>query len=144
MLDLLKRLYAKTEELKGRKLLVVLSFVFLSFILIGILGGYYINQRLNEDEKNNNQSQVTPPVEQKKYYTGKILYVNPQMYPLENISYSLNDSAGKVLYYLRSNDQKLSLAENLNVGVYGKVSKMQDGKTEVIDVSEVIIKNESD
>lgn len=144
MLDLLKRLYAKTEELKGRKLLIVLAFVFVSFTLIGIIGGYFTNRKLNNDEKSNNQTQVVAPIEEKKYYEGKVLYVNPELYPLENVSYSLNDSSGKVLYFLRATDQKLSLAENLNVGVYGRVSKMQDGKTDVIDVSEVVIKNASD
>ena len=144
MLDLLKRLYAKTEELKGKKLLIVLAFVFISFTLIGVLGGYFINRRLNKDEKSNSQAQITLPVEERKYYEGKVLYSNPELYPLENVSYSLNDSSGKVLYFLRANDQKLSLAENLYVGIYGRVSKMQDGKTDVIDVSEVVIKNASD
>lgn len=144
MLDLLKRLYAKTEELKGRKLLIVLAFSFVSFTLIGIIGGYFTNRKLNNDEKSNNQTQVEAPIEEKKYYEGKVLYVNPELYPLENVSYSLNDSSGNVLYFLRATDQKLSLAENLNVGIYGRVSKMQDGKTDVIDVSEVVIKNASD
>ena len=144
MLDLLKRLYAKTEELKGKKLLIVLASVFTSFTLIGVLGGYFINRRLNKDEKSNSQAQITLPVEERKYYEGKVLYSNPELYPLENVSYSLNDSSGKVLYFLRANDQKLSLAENLYVGIYGRVSKMQDGKTDVIDVSEVVIKNASD
>ena len=144
MLDLLKRLYAKTEELKGKKLLVVLVFTFTLFIFIGIVGGYFMNQRLNKDEKSNDQTRVMPPVVERKYYDGKVLYVNPELYPLENISYSLNDSSGKTLYYLRTNDQKLALAENLNVRIYGQISKMQDGKTDVIDVSEVVIKNASD
>lgn len=144
MSDLLKRLYVKTEELKGKKLLIVLAFAFISFTLIGILGGYFINRKLNKDEKSSNQTQVATPVEERKYYEGKVLYVNPELYPLEQVSYSLNDSSGKTLYFLRSNDQKLSLAENLNVRIYGRVSKMQDGKTDVIDVSEVVIKNAAD
>lgn len=143
MLDLLKRLYAKVEELKGKKLVTVLAFVFVSFTLIGLFIGYFINLKLNKNETVNNQTQ-TVPVEEKKYYEGKVLYINPEFFPLENVSYSLNDSSGKVLYYLRANDQKLSLAENLNVRIYGRVSKMQDGKTDVIDVSEVVIRNASD
>lgn len=144
MSDLLKRLYARTEELKGKKLLIVLAFTLISFTLIGILGGYFINRKLNKDEKSNNQTQIAAPVEERKYYEGKVLYVNPELYPLEQVSYSLNDSSGKTLYFLRSNDQKLALAENLNVRIYGRVSKMQDGKTDVIDVSEVVIKNAAD
>jgi hypothetical protein len=143
MFDLLKRLYIKTEELKGKRLLVVLLFTFTSFTIIGIAAGYFINTRLNKDEKSASQTQVTPPAEEKKFYEGKVLYVNPELYPLDRVSYSLNDSSGKVLFLLRVNDQKLALAENLNVKIYGKVSKSQDGKMDVIDVSEVVIKNAS-
>lgn len=141
MFDLLKSLYIKTEELKGKRLLNVLIFVFISFTLIGIIGGYFINRNLNKDEKDSDL--LITQVEERKYYEGKVLYVNPEMYPLDNVSYSLNDSSGKTLYYLRATDQKLSLAENLNVKVYGRISKMQDEKTDVIDVSEVVIKNAS-
>jgi hypothetical protein len=143
MFDLLKRLYAKTEELKGRKLLTTIVFIFVSFTLIGVIGGYFMNLRLNKDEISKNSTRPVNTVEEKKYYDGKVLYVNPELYPLENISYSLNGSDGKVLYYLRSRDQKLSLAENLNVRVYGLISKMLDGKTDVVDVTEVVITNAS-
>lgn len=144
MLDLLKRLYAKAEELKGKKLLIVLAFTFVAFTLIGVLVGYFINTNLNKNETptNTNNSLNVVPV-QRTAYEGKVLYVNPEMYPLENVSYSLNDSAGKVLYLLRSTDQKLALAENLNVKVYGRLSKLTDGTTDVIDVTEVVIKNAS-
>jgi hypothetical protein len=143
MLNLLKRLYIKIEALKGKKLLVVLLFTFTSFTLVGIVAGYFINTRLNKDEKGISQTQVAAPAEEKKFYEGKVLYVNPELYPLDRVSYSLNDSTGKVLYLLRVNDQKLALAENLTVKIYGKISKSQDEKMDVIDVSEVVIKNAS-
>ena len=145
MLDLLKTLIDKVESLKGRKLVYVLLIVFVSFIIIGISVGYFINRGLNENENKNsanNTAVVTPKVE-KTYYEGRVMHVNPLMYPGENISYSLDDSSGKTLFLLKSNDQKLTLAENLFVKVAGKVGKLSDGKTDILTVTEVVIKNAS-
>jgi hypothetical protein len=143
MLELLKRLYAKTEELKGKRLLVVLLFTFTSFTIIGIIAGYFIDVKLNKNEITTNQDKPITQTEVRKSYEGKVVYINPELYPLDRVSYSLNDSTGKVIYLLRVNDQKLALAENLNVKLYGTLSKTQDGKIDVIDVSEVVIKNAS-
>ncbi|MFZ2664203.1 MAG: hypothetical protein WAX66_02480 [Patescibacteria group bacterium] len=146
MLDLLKSFYLKVEGLKGKKLITVLIIVFISFIFIGILVGYLTSGGLKEDEKatGSNMPTVISPKDEKSYFEGKVTYVDPQMYPLENISYALTDFSGKEMFLLKSNDQKLSLAENLNVKVSGKMGKLNDGKTNVLFVEEVIIRNASD
>lgn len=146
MLDLLKSLYLKVEELKGKKLIIVLIIVFVSFILLGILVGYFMTKGLKEDEKITDKYTPTlvSPKNDKAYFEGKVVYVNPQLHPLDNVSYALTDSNGKELFLLKSNDQKLSLAENLNVKVAGRMGKLKDGETDVLIVEEVIIRNASD
>ena len=140
MMNLLKSLYLKIEELKGRKLAVTLLLVFISFTIVGIVGGYFINGSLNKNEVPVGGNEVVIASKEKRYYEGRITYVNPEMYPLANVSYTLNDPSGKVVILLRAKDQKLSIAENLNVKVGGTLSKLENG-TEVLDVTEVIIRN---
>jgi len=146
MLDLLKSLYLKVEELKGKKLIIVLIIAFVSFILLGILVGYFMTKGLKEDEKASDTYTPTlvSPKNDKSYFEGKVVYVNPQLHPLDNVSYALTDSSGKELFLLKSNDQKLALAENLNVKVAGRMGKLKDGETDVLLVEEVIIRNASD
>jgi hypothetical protein len=146
MLDLLKAFYLRVEELKGKKLIIVLLVVFVFFITVGIIIGYFMSSGLKENEKPTGIIDPTliSPKDDKSYFEGKIVYVNPQLYPGENISYALTDSAGKELFLLKSSDQKLALAENLTVKVAGKIGKLSDGKTDVLFVEEVVIRNASD
>ena len=146
MLDLLKSFYLQIEGLKGKKLIIVLSVVFISFIIIGIIVGYCMSKGLKENEKpkDTGDSTIVSPKDDKSYFEGKVTYVNPQLHPNENISYALTDSSGKELFLLKSDDQKLSLVENLNVKVAGKMGKLIDGKTDVLFVEEVVIRNVSD
>ncbi|NMB91315.1 hypothetical protein GYA37_00530 [candidate division WWE3 bacterium] len=145
MLSLLKSFYLKVENLKGKKLITVLILIFILFILVGILIGYLTSNELKESEKMEEPATPTiiSPKNERSYFEGKIVYVNPEFYPLENVSYALVDSSGKQLFLLKSNDQKLSLAENLNVKVSGRMEKLSDGETNVLFVEEVIIKNAS-
>jgi len=142
MPNLLKELYFNAENLKGRKLIYTLSVVFVVFILVGVLVGYFMTPRLSEDEIIDDD--LNPPASSKVYYEGKIEYVNPEFYPNDNVSYSLVDLDGKQIYLLKSTDQKLSIAEGLYVKVSGKISRLKDKKTEVLIVDEIIIKNDSD
>ena len=144
MLELLKNLYLKIEGLKGKKLIIVLAVVFVSFTIIGISVGYFMTRGLKENEKpKNSGSTFISPKSEKTYYEGKITYVNPQLYPLDDVSYALTDSSGKELFLLKADDQKLAIAENLNVKVTGRMEKLSDGKTDVLMVEEVVIKNVS-
>jgi len=142
MAVLLKDLYFKVENLKGKKLIYTIAVIFLVFILVGVLIGYFMTPRLSEDEVVGND--IESPSSPKTYYEGKIEYINPEFYPLDDISYSLVDSDGKQIYLLKSVDQKLSIAEGLFVKVSGKMSKLKDKKTDVLIVDEVVIKNAAD
>ena len=138
MIVLLKNLYQKAEQLKGRKLYITCALIFVVFITIGLLVGYFTKPKLKVDENQNPDGNVQPA---KKYYQGKVTYVNPGFYPDDKISYSLVDSSGKDIILLKSKDQKLTIAEGLVVKVSGTVSKTKDGKTNVLNVEELIIKS---
>ena len=138
---MLSNLYSKAEELKGKKLIFVIAAFFLLFLLIGLIIGVISNSKLNKNELNSNPTSVDTASGQKVYYEGKVAYVNPQLYPGENISYSLIDSSGKEIFLLKSKDARLSVVEGLFVKISGKMSKLKDGKTSVLIVDEVIIKN---
>lgn len=142
MLDLLKQFANKIEAIKGRKLLMLLIVLFVVFTIIGISIGYFTSGGLNKDEitQSNDIGNEVTQIE-KTYLEGKIVYVNPEFYPEDNVSYKLVDSAGKEIVLLKAKDQKLSIAENLNVKVAGKVGKLKDGKTDVMVVEEIIINN---
>jgi hypothetical protein len=146
MSNLLKDIYNKAESIKGRKLIYTILVIFVVFTIIGISIGYIISPKLNSDENSG-------PVE---YYggndgdvatveaEGRITYVNPEFYPMDDVSYSLNDYSGKELYLLKSNDEKLSIAEGLFAKVVGKMGKLNDGQTDVLIVEEVIINSAAD
>lgn len=142
MLDLLKSLFNKVEGVKGKKLVILFIVIFVVFIIIGISIGYFMTGGLNENEKVADTVVGTLETKPEKIYLeGKIVYVNPELYPDESVSYRLVDSSGKDIALLKSKDQKLSIVEGLTVKVAGKMSKLKDGVTEVMVVDEVIIKN---
>lgn len=142
MFDLLKNIHNKSEQMSGKKVLIIFIAIFVVCLPIGIAIGNVIKPRLNEDEIPVIKK-GTQPVESSSYYEGKIEYLNPGFFPNDNISFSLVDSSGKQLILLRSKDQKLNIAEGLFVKVKGVVAKTKDGKSDVLNVSEVIIKNAS-
>lgn len=82
------------------------------------------------------------PVEEPKenYYEGTIKYIPSTEYPEENINFALLNQEGKRIILLRSEDEKLEVAENLDVKVSGLKTKTEDGE-EVLMVEEVIISN---
>lgn len=144
MSSLLKDFYAKVEGLKGKKLLYTIIILFLAFILIGVLVGYFMSPKLSDDEISEFNTESVSPSDHKEYYEGRVLYVNPEFHPFDNIDYSLVDSSGKEIILLKSADEKLSIAEGLFVRVSGKLSKLSDNKTNVLVVDEVLIKNATD
>ncbi len=141
MFTLLKKLYDKAETLKGRRLFFIIGSLFVLFIFIGFAVGYAIIPLLNKDEIPKAESSIVIPEKTPVYYEGKITYVNPAFYPEDQISYSLVDSSGKEIILLKSEDQKLSIAEGLFAKVTGTKTKTKDGKTDVLNVREVIIKS---
>ena len=143
MSNLLKNTYDKMEAIKGKKLIYLLLNIFVSFTIIGLSIGYLMSSKLNEDETPVDTYSGNLPKLEKIEASGKITYVNPEMYPMDDISYSLTDSSGKDIYLLTAKDNKLEISEGLYVKVIGTLSKLKDGKTPVLSVEEVIINNVS-
>jgi hypothetical protein len=142
MFTLLKSIHNKSEQISGKKVLILFIAIFAVFLPLGMIIGNNIKPRLNENEilvgKENTQVK-----ESFSYHEGKIEYLNPGFYPNDDISFSLVDGSGKQIILLKSKDQKLNIAEGLLVGVKGTITKTKDGKSDVLNVSEVIIKNAS-
>ena len=125
MFNLLKDFYIRAEALKGKRLFYTISIIFLVFILTGVLIGYFMTPKLSRDEMLNLTEETTSPSDPKKYYEGRISYVNPQLYPLDDISYALLDSSGKEIFLIKSIDEKLAIAEGLFVKVSGRMGKLR-------------------
>lgn len=146
MSNLLKDIYDKAEDIRGKKLLYTLIATFFVFVIIGVSIGYLISPKLSEDENvdstGNYSGEIKKP--EKMEIEGRVTYVNPDFYPEDDISFSLTDSSGKEIYLLKAKDQKLKIAEGLFVKVVGKVGKLKDEKTDVFIVEEVIIKSATD
>lgn len=147
MFDLLKDTYKSMESIKGKKLIYTLIGVFIAFTIVGISIGYLMSFTLNRDEKDgveeylsNKSSDGSRAIEAE----GRITYVNPEMYPLDDISFSLTDPSGKELYLLKSDDQKLRIAEGLTAKVKGELKKSSDGQRDILVVEEVVIKSAAD
>lgn len=146
MSNLLKDIYNKAESIKGRKLVYTILVIFVVFTIIGISIGYIISPRLRDYENTglaeyyggSGREEDTVEAE------GRITYVNPEFYPMDDISYSLTDYSGKELYLLKSDDEKLNIAEGLFAKVVGKMGKLSDGETDVLIVEEVIINSVAD
>ena len=140
MLALLKDIHNKSEQMSGRKILIMFVIIFVVFLPLGIAIGNNIKPKLNENEipVPNKDNQVT---EKFVFYEGKIEYLNPGFYPNDSISFALVDENGKQTILLKSKDQKLNIAEGLFVKVRGTITKTKDGKSDVLNVAEVIIKN---
>lgn len=138
MLDKVKQTYDHVEGLKGKRLLTIVVVVFILFIFIGIAVGYFTNFILNRNEPRppDNSTNI---VDTKDSYEGKIVYIDPSVYPQEDITYTLVDGNNKEIILLKANDAKLSIVEGLNVKVAGKKSKTKDGTKDVLIVSEVIL-----
>ena len=74
-------------------------------------------------------------------YEGKVMYVNPNFYPDEDISYVLTDSVGKDIILLRAEDKRLSIVEGLTVKLTGIVVTTKTGNNKVLQVDKVMVKN---
>lgn len=146
-MNLLKTLYVKTENIKGKKLLILLSSIFAVFIIIGAGLGYIISSYLNLyeptdiNELQNQNPSDSQPVE--VMYEGRVRFIGDDFYPGENISYMLVDNNGEQVMLLRAKDQKLEVVENLSVTVFGFPAKTMDGETEILEVTKVNITDAS-
>ncbi|MBD3365945.1 hypothetical protein GF360_01225 [candidate division WWE3 bacterium] len=87
-------------------------------------------------------SPIDTPVEEttNSYLEGYVKYVPPFDAPSEDISYKLVDPQGKTRTYLKSEDARLEVAENLLVRVSGLRTKTESGE-DVLIVSELVVSN---
>lgn len=137
-MELLKDIYNNAEALKGRRLITVTVALSIVFLGIGIFIGYLNNLILKQSETKTGTTLPPVAVDTRVVLGGRIAYTNPEYYPGEEISYALVDSSGKELILLRAEDDKLALAEGLNVKVRGNEMYTKSG-TKYLLVEEVII-----
>lgn len=137
---MLGNLNNKTDEYHGFKLAKMLSILFVIFLILGlgiglVVGRFTTTPILDEEqttEENNNSSLS---------YEGIVTYVEPMLYPGENISFALSNERGKEIILLKAKDRKLEVAEGHFVTANGEKYKTKDGKNEYLLVDTIDIKN---
>ena len=140
----LKNAYQNLNTLRGKKLYNLLAVLFVVCLIIGTAVGYFIPVKLNQNEqplRTQDQVSTTPS---KATYKGIVTYIGENEYSNDKIEYALNDINGNGIILLKSEDEKLSIAQGLYVTVTGTKTKTGDGKSDVLQVMEVILKNVSD
>lgn len=139
----LSELYNAAENIKGKKLVFVLIGILVVFTVLGIVLGNAIPENLNGDETVASNDGTDLEVTQSKQFEGKVVYIDPRFYPLEDISFYLEDSSGNELILLNAHDEKLTVVEGLEVIVFGTTSKsMDEPEKEVLLVDRIIVKNQ--
>ena len=133
----IKDLYNQVEQIKGKKLFYLLLTIFAVFLLIGLSIGYVTTKVLTKNEIDEMSKETE--IIQKNEFSGRVQYTDPHFYPNDKISYVLVDSDGKDIILLSAKDSKLEIVEGLYVKVMGRVGKLSDGKTEYLNVSEVVV-----
>lgn len=143
MFKLLNKAHDKAEELKGRRLYVFLTITFAIFLVAGLTLGYFTDKILNKNEMTdkNKRSKSKEAQNIKTLYDGKVIFIDPNLYPLDKISYVLINDKGEEIILLKTTDQKLSVAEGHYVSVQGTPQKLKDGIKDVLIVEKVILKN---
>ncbi|HBY10281.1 hypothetical protein A2473_01665 [candidate division WWE3 bacterium RIFOXYC2_FULL_42_13] len=137
-MQLLKDIYNNAEALKGRKLITVTIVLSIVFLGIGIFIGYLNNLILKKGEISSETVLPPPVADTTIVLEGRVAYTNPEYYPGDEISYVLTDASGKEISLLKAEDDKLALAEGLNVKVRGDEMRTESG-TKYLMVREVII-----
>lgn len=137
----MQNLYQRIENLRGKKLLVLLLVLFIVFLFIGIIVGYFTDVKLNSNENPEKITTAAPTKPDEVLMDGVVRYVNPEQYPGEGIKYKLTDADGELVVLLRSGDDKLAIVEGLKVKVSGTKGTTKDGKFATLSVKEVIITN---
>lgn len=141
MFNLLRNAHDRAEELQGRKLIVALVVIFVTFTFVGFGFNYFTDTILKSPETVDSNSKNGRDAVVITQYKGVITYVNPQNYPLDDISFYLADIKGKQIILLKATDQKLEVSEGLFVTVSGKLTKTSDGKNEILVVDTVSVSN---
>ncbi len=136
----LAQLNAYVKSLSGVKLFYFISFCFVLCLVLGLGLGYLFVLAKGPTEQIA-VGDVRIPVTE-TFYSGRIDFVDPRLYPGKGISYVLVNARGDVLYLLKAEDATLQVAEGHTVKAYGKVQKKTgDDKYETLTVTKVVIKS---
>ncbi len=136
-MNLLKTTYDKAETLKGKRLVYTLIAVFFIFLGVGFFIGYLNVRFLNKNETQSALNSIESEAK-KDSFTGKISYVNPELYPEDKFTYVLADRDGNNLIFLKADDDKLSIAEGLTARVTGIKMTTRAGN-EYLKVEEIVL-----
>ncbi|MCA9308044.1 hypothetical protein KC980_00890 [candidate division WWE3 bacterium] len=74
---------------------------------------------------------------------GRIAYVDPRIYPQDNVSFILVDSSNKLMHLLKDSSRRLEISEGLWAQVTGSISPAKDGKNELLTVERVVFRSSS-
>jgi hypothetical protein len=140
MPDSPQQFYDKVEKMSRKKLIVFVVPLFVLFIVVGFVIGNVIQRPL----KNNEEAAVTettePAPKESTSLKGKVVYVDPNFYPRDDISYYLEDESGSKMILLKADDAKLTVVEGLDVVVFGEMGETENGEEEVLLVEKVVVK----
>jgi len=140
MHPVLKNTYNYFENIKGKKLVILLLSLLVVFLTLGILLGQLptlLNGKTNTDTKTSETTTTNSQALVER--AGKVVYSDPSLFPKDEISYKLIDSDGKLVILLKAGDDKLKVIEGATVRLKGKLQKTTDG-SEVLVVEQVIFK----
>ena len=137
-----KEVHDRVEGLKGRKLVIFLAVLFVVFVFVGIAIGNFIPVMLRKDEVADSIERTYDlPKKESVQYKGKVMYVDPKFYPHDNISFYLADNKGEEIILLKTDDEKLTVVEGLEVVLFGEIFKTKDESREILMVEKVVVKN---
>jgi hypothetical protein len=140
MPNLLSTFNNKADEYHGirfAKMLVILFVIFLVLGLsIGLVVGRFSPSSQEGEETNPKQAELN-----QSSFEGVVTFVEPLLYPGENISFALINTRGKEVILLKAKDKKLEVSEGHYVTAYGEKYKTKDGKDEYLLVDTIVIKN---
>ena len=140
MPDSPRQIYDKIEGLKGKKLVMYLVPIFILFVFVGFAIGNLIPGLLKKDEEIDWQEIEQIPLKTSTSFRGKVVFIDPNFYPQDDISFYLESAAGETIILLSTSDEKLTVVEGLTVLVFGDVEKTKTGNEDVLIVEKVVVK----
>lgn len=145
MTDLLTNIYKKTDSVKGTNLVRMLVVVFVVFLIIGGVIGYFIPANLNKNETGNSHitEGYTPQNGLYATFEGTVSFIGDAAYPEDNVKYALLGKDGKRIILLQADDAKLNIAEGLFVKVSGRRQISTNNTDMILKVENLTVNNVS-
>ncbi len=139
MIPAIKRLYDYFEFLPKKKLYTIALGLTILCLVVGIGVGQLpsmVSPKQETTPNVNNTGQVQASDLTEKY--GKVVYVSPENFPEEDISYKLiDDTTRKDIILLKAADQKLKFAEGTTAKLLGKIQKTKNNE-DVLFVEKIV------